>query len=200
MVQNDKLVFLKQKFLETVYVKDASTGYIVVEEFNLRIDPDILEFASRCWAEHFQHDGQIDAVVGLPDAGSRLVSVVASMLHVKHILPSKRTPVVPGAWRDVVSFTNDSFTSGQKNIKSHFGFVEKGMRILVIDDVIAHGSTAIAGIQALQKAGAEVVGIAVLFDKVWQKGVARIKKETGVDAFSLIRIKKVSPSGRLEVA
>ncbi len=99
MTQDAKLSFLKQKFLETVYVRDAASGYIVAEEFNLRIDPDILEFASRCWAEHYHQQGPIDGVVGLPDAGSRLVSVVAPMIRAKHILPSKRLPVPrePGA-------------------------------------------------------------------------------------------------------
>ncbi len=99
-----------------------------------------------------------------------------------------------------MTFSNESFTTGQKNVISHFGFVEPGMRILVIDDVVAHGSTAIAGIQALQAAGAKVVGLAVLFDKVWQNGTQRIKSETGVDVFSLIRVKEVTPEGKLILA
>jgi adenine/guanine phosphoribosyltransferase-like PRPP-binding protein len=197
MKNQDKLVFLKQKFLESAFVKDAKKGYIVVKSFNLAIDPDVLEFASRCWAEHFHHDTHIDAIVGLPDAGARLVSVLGEMLRVGSILPSKRTLVVPGAWEDVVSYRNQSFTTNQDEVQSHIGFMKAGMRVLLVDDVVAHGNTAIAAIKALQAAGVEVIGLAVLFDKAWQGGVERIESETGVKVFSLINIKKITPKGKV---
>jgi len=197
MTTQDKLVFLKQKFLQSAFVKDAAKGYISVKSFNLAIDPDVLEFASRCWAEHYHHDTNIDAIVGLPDAGSRLVSVVGEMLRVDSILPSKRTTVVPGSWEDVVSYSNKSFTMGQDDILSHIGFVKKGMRILLVDDVIAHGNTAMAAIKALQEAGVEIVGLCVLFDKAWQGGVRQIQEKTGVEAFSLINIQEITPQGEI---
>jgi adenine phosphoribosyltransferase len=199
MTTTDKLDFLKTRFLRSAHVKDAKKGYIVVKDFNLSIDPDILQFASRCWAEKYDKNIQLDAIIGLPDAGSRLVSVLADMLRVKAILPAKRTAVVPGAWESVVSFSNASFTTDQEGIKSHIGFVKPGMKVLLVDDVVAHGSTAVAAIQALQKYGVEVVGLAVLFDKVWQKGIDKIKQETGVDVFSLIRIKEITAEGKISI-
>lgn len=197
MNMSSKISFLKQKFLESAFVKDAAKGYIVVKAFNILIDLDVLQFASRCWAERYHHDTHIDAVVGLPDAGARLTPLVGEMLRVKFILPSKRSAVIPGSWEDVISFSNASFTMGQDTIISHIGFVKPGMRVLLIDDVVAHGSTAIAAIKALQKQGAEVVGLAVLFDKTWQGGLAKITKETGVEAFSLISVKKIAKNGEV---
>lgn len=197
MTTEDKLEFLKRKFLETVYVQNAEKGYVVAKSFNLAIDPDVLEFASRCWAEHYHHIKNIDAIVGLPDAGARLVSILGQMLRVDTILPSKRATVVPGAWQDVISYSNRSFTMSQDEVKSHIGFVKPGMKVLVVDDVVAHGSTAVAAIKALQNDGVEVVGLGVLFDKDWQGGIDRIKKETGVKTFSLISIKKITPDEKL---
>ncbi len=191
MTTQDKLDFLQHKFLQTAFIKDAKKGYIVAETFNLAIDPDVLEFASRCWAEHYHQIKQIDAIVGLPDAGSRLVSVLAQMLRVTSILPSKRALQIPGAWRDVVSFSNASFTTNQEEVLSHIGFVKPGMKVLLVDDVVAHGTTAVAAIRALQAAGIEVVGLAVLFDKAWQGGMEKIKAETGVEAFSLIHLASI---------
>lgn len=199
MTIQDKLDFLKQKFLQTAFVKDAKSGYVVVKEFNLTIDLDVLEFASRCWAEHYHHIKDIDAIVGLPDAGSRLVSVVGEMLRVQHILPSKRSEIVPGAWENVVSFSNKSFTMHLEGVRSHIGFVEKGTKVLLIDDVIAYGNTAITAIKALQKAEAEVVGLAVLFDKTWQGGVKKIEQETGIKPFSLISIQKITGKGEIRL-
>lgn len=200
MTTNDKLEFLKHKFLQTAYVKDAQKGYVVVKDFNLSIDPDILQFASRCWAEKYHQRTDLDAIVGLPDAGARLVSLLGEMLRVKHILPSKRATVVPGAWEDVVSYTNKSFTTNQDEVKSHIGFVKAGTKVLLVDDVVAHGNTAVAAIAALQKAGVEVIGLAVLFDKAWQNGVKRIEEETGVQAYSLIHIQEITSNGEIVLA
>ncbi len=200
MTTDAKLLFLRQKFLECAFVKDIEKGYVVVKEFNLSIDPDVLEFASRCWAEKYHHDTHIDAIVGLPDAGSRLVSVLGEMLRVTTILPSKRSSVIPGAWEDVISYSNRSFTTGRDDIQSHIGFIKKGMRVLLVDDVVAHGNTAVAAIKALQDAGVEVVGLAVLFEKVWQKGTEIVKDETGVEVFSLIRIEEITAEGKLKLS
>lgn len=197
MTTDDKLLFLRQKFLNYAFVKDIEKGYVVVKEFNLSIDPDVLEFASRCWAEKYHHDTHIDAIVGLPDAGSRLVSVLGEMLRVKSILPSKRSEVIPGAWEDVISYSNRSFTTGRDDIKSHIGFIKSGMRVLLVDDVVAHGNTAVSAIKALQAAGVEVIGLAVLFDKVWQNGIDLVKEETGIEIYSLIRIEKIDQEGKL---
>lgn len=197
MTTQDKLEFLKLKFLKCAFVKDPIKGYISVKDFNLAIDLDVLQFASRCWAEHYHQYKQIDAIVGLPDAGSRLISILGEMLRVDMILPSKRAAVVPGSWEDVISYSNASFTTNQEEVKSHIGFIHAGMKVLVVDDVVAHGTTAIAAIKALQKAGVEIVGLAVLFDKAWQGGVEKVKAETGVNTFSLISIKEITPQGKI---
>lgn len=199
MKPQDHLSILKRLFLENAKVKDAKTGYVVAKPFNLCIDSDILEIASRCWAQKYRAEN-IDAIVGLPDAGARLVSILANMLGISTILPAKRSSIVPGAWEDVVSYQNDSFTTGLKGIQSHIGFVRPGMRVLVIDDVIARGETAVAAIKALQEKGIIIVGLGVLFDKVWQEGVVQIKKETGIDTYSLIRVQHLSDSGEIQLS
>jgi len=178
-------------------VQDIQKGYIKATPFNLSLDPDLLSLVSRCWAEHYIEKPRIEAIVGLPDAGSRLVSIVADMLRIKKILPSKRTPISPGSWESPVSFSNSSFTTDQDEVISQIGFVEPGMRLLLVDDVVAHGTTAIASIKALQARNVEIVGLAVIFDKMWQKGVKRIEEETGVSVFSLIRIESISPDGKI---
>ncbi|MEP7166671.1 MAG: phosphoribosyltransferase family protein [Candidatus Woesebacteria bacterium] len=198
MKPQDHLTILKKLFIENSVVKDAKSGYIVAKPFNLCIDSDVLEIASRCWANEYRKN-DIDAIVGLPDAGARLVSILANMLGISTILPAKRSSILPGAWENIVSYENDSFTTGQKGIQSHIGFVQPKMKILVIDDVIARGNTAVAAIKALQAKGAIVVGLGALFDKVWQNGAVQIEKETGVKAFSLISIQTISEAGEIHI-
>jgi len=197
MTTDQKRTLLKQLFLQSAFVKDAEKGYVVVESFNLAIDPDVLELASRCWADLFKDFKDIDAVVGLPDAGARLAPLLAEKLHAHTILPSKRVPNPPGAWKDVVSYSNSSFTTNQDEVVSHIGFVRAGMKVLLVDDVVAHGNTAVAAINALKKVGVDVIGIAVLFDKSWQEGRKRVERETGVKVSSLISIDLITPKGKL---
>ncbi|PIR62206.1 MAG: hypothetical protein COU65_04625 [Candidatus Pacebacteria bacterium CG10_big_fil_rev_8_21_14_0_10_42_12] len=199
MTQQGKIDFLKQRFLEAAFVKDAEKGYVVVEPFNLAIDPDILQFASRSWAQEFHAHKQINAIVGLPDAGARLVSILAEMLRVERILPAKRAQLIPGAWQDVVSYTNKSFTTETVGVQSHIGFVKSGDSVLLVDDVIAYGDTAVAAIKSLQESGVDVLGMCVLFDKVWQGGVERIEKETGIKPYSLIRIQEITKEGKIKL-
>jgi len=186
-----KVSQLKKLFLKDAFVRDAETGYVVVKNFNITIDPKILMLASECWATYYQDEGPIDAIVGLPDAGSRLVPYLGNMLHVQYILPAKRTDKVPGAWENVITFSNYSFTM-DTNLKSHIGFIKPGMRVLLVDDVVAHGTTAVAAIKAVQAAGAKVVGLAVLFNKSWQNGLKEIEDETRVKVCSLISIKEIT--------
>ncbi len=178
-------------------MKDAQKGYVVVQNFNLTIDPEILDLATRCWADMYQEHTNVDAVVGLPDAGSRLAPLLAEKLHAKLVLPSKRSVTPPGAWQDVVTYSNPSFTTNQEDVTSHIGFVKKGTKVLLVDDVIAKGHTAIAAIQALQKAGVEVVGLAVLFDKTWQGGKAVVEQTTSIEVCSLISIQSITADGKI---
>lgn len=96
-----------------------------------------------------------------------------------------------------MKFTNKSFTTGQDEVISQIGFLKPGMRLLIVDDVVAHGSTAVSSIKALQDYGVEIVGLAIIFDKKWQGGVAKVEKETGVLVFSLISIESISKAGKI---
>jgi adenine/guanine phosphoribosyltransferase-like PRPP-binding protein len=197
MYTTDCQSIIKQEFLKHAVVMDKEKGYIVVEPLNLVLDPDLLSLASRAWAEEYIDLQRIDAIVGLPDAGSRLVSILADMLRIKKVLPSKRTDVVPSSWNSVVTYSNASFTTGKEDLVSNIGFVKPGMRLLIVDDVVARGETAISAIKALQEYGVEVVGMAVLFDKIWQGGVKRVEEETGISVFSLVSIESISESGEV---
>ena len=79
--------------------------------------------------------------------------------------------------------------------------IEKNDRVVIIDDIISTGGTLIGIIKTLKKIEAEIVDIIVLAEKIDYNGVDRVKKMTGLDVRSLIKIsvsgarsKVVSPS------
>ncbi|MHA1933196.1 MAG: phosphoribosyltransferase family protein [Promethearchaeota archaeon] len=66
--------------------------------------------------------------------------------------------------------------------------IEKGDNVVIIDDMISTGGTMIGIIKTLQSIGANIVEIVVLAEKIEYKGIQRVKKETGFDVRSLVRI------------
>ena len=66
--------------------------------------------------------------------------------------------------------------------------IEKGDKVVIIDDIISTGGTMIGIIKTLKSIGANIVKIIVLAEKIEYKGIQRVKKETGINVTSLVRI------------
>lgn len=192
---------LREWFLENAVVTDIKKGYIVVAELNIVLDTELLGLITNAWIQLFQNL-EIDAIVGLPDAAGRLVSPLALALNIPTILPAKKHSY-PKGWEglgEVVEYEAESFTGPTQEVMSAFiGGVIAGMRVLVIDDVVATGEVGASAILALQQAGVIVVGLGVIFDKVWQGGVEKIEHETGVPVSSLVSVDEITPEGKIKL-
>ena len=57
------------------------------------------------------------------------------------------------------------------------GRLEKGQRVVVIEDLISTGGSVIDTVNALRDAGAEVLGVAAIFTYGMKKGIERLKAE-----------------------
>jgi len=71
------------------------------------------------------------------------------------------------------------------NIEIHEDAVQKGQRVLVVDDLLATGGTVKANIELVEKLGGEIVGVGFLIELGYLNG----RKALGdkYDVFSLIR-------------
>jgi len=78
-----------------------------------------------------------------------------------------------------------------EHFEMHADAVQKGERVLIIDDLIATGSSSISAIDLVRKLGGKPVGFAALVDLAFLKGVENIKKaHPEVDIFALIKFEK----------
>jgi len=59
-------------------------------------------------------------------------------------------------------------------------------RVLVLDDVLATGGTAVAAVTAVRAAGAAVVAVGVMAELLGLGGRARVEAEAGVPVFALM--------------
>jgi len=76
------------------------------------------------------------------------------------------------------------YTSG--NI--YLNGVNKGDKVIIVDDLISTGGTMLALIEAVHLAGAEIVDIVCVAEKVDYSGVDRVKNETGFQIKTLVKV------------
>ena len=77
------------------------------------------------------------------------------------------------------------------------GRLEKGQKVVVIEDLISTGGSCIEVVEALREAGAEVLGVASIFTYGMKKGVERMA-EAKVKSVSLTNLDTIARVGAEE--
>ena len=78
-----------------------------------------------------------------------------------------------------------------ENFEIHVDSIQKGQRVVIIDDLIATGSSSISAIDLVKKLGGNVVGFGVLCDLEFLGGIEKIKKaHPDTEILSLITFNK----------
>lgn len=84
-----------------------------------------------------------------------------------------------------------SFTKGTvSKFRVAEKFLEKGDKVLIIDDFLAHGEASLALADIVRQAGADVVGIGVVIEKGFQGGSDKLRAH-GYNVESLVIIDKI---------
>lgn len=117
-------------------------------------------------------------LAGIESRGFVFAAPVAARLGLGFVMIRKKGKL-PGA---VVSHAYD-LEYGSDTLQVAEGLIEKGTRVVLIDDLIATGGTARASIQLLHQVGADPVGAAFLIELVGLGGAERL----GVPATPLLR-------------
>lgn len=126
------------------------------------------------------HGGPFDIVAGIEARGFIFGAAVAHALGVGLVLIRKGGKL-PG--RTVA--VDYALEYGEDRIEMHEDALVPGARVLLVDDLIATGGTALAAIRLLRKAGGEVTGAAFVIDLPDLGGAARIASE-GVAVGALV--------------
>ena len=111
-----------------------------------------------------------DAVAGIEARGFVFGAALAHALGLGVVLLRKRNKL-PGATIGL----NYALEYGQDRIEMHADAVTPGMRVLLVDDLIATGGTALAGAELLREAGAVVDTAAFVIDLPDLGGAARLR-------------------------
>lgn len=101
----------------------------------------------------------IDKVVGLEARGFILGGAIAHQLG-KGFVPIRKKGKLPGAT------IGESYTLeyGEASVEIHNDAIQPGEKILLVDDLLATGGTAEAGIKLIERLGGEIMGCAFIID------------------------------------
>src|SRR5882724_11145842 len=102
---------------------------------------------------------KIDKVAGLEARGFILGGAIAHQLSIGFV-PIRKKGKLP---HTVIGEDYD-LEYGKDRVEIHIDAIENGDQVLVVDDLIATGGTATAGIRLLERAGAKVVGCSFIID------------------------------------
>ena len=123
---------------------------------------------------------KIDKVAGIEARGFILGGAVAHQLSVGFVPLRKR-----GKLPHTTVAVEYALEYGTDVIEMHLDAVVAGERVLLIDDLIATGGTALAGVELLRGAGAVVVAAAFVIDLPDLGGAERLRA-AGVAVSSLV--------------
>jgi adenine phosphoribosyltransferase len=133
-------------------------------------------------AEEFanQYRGKIDSICAIESRGFLFGTLIANKLNIPFHLVRKKGKL-PG---ETVSYSYD-LEYGSATVEIHRGFVKAGERVLVHDDVLATGGTAIAASELIKMEGGIVAGFAFMIELEFLKGKERLEAYSN-DIFSIL--------------
>lgn len=123
----------------------------------------------------------INKIVGEEDRGGYIAAIMAYK-HKKALAMTKWNPDGLECGH-VIDFRN-AYTKG----KMYLHGVSEKDKIILIEDLVDSGGTLIAMIKLLGKVKVEIRDILVVAEKIDYNGRERVKKETGYDIKSLIKV------------
>jgi len=134
---------------EGIMFRDVTTLFADPRGFRMCIDQMLHPYAG----------APIDKVVGLEARGFILGGAIAHQLGTGFV-PIRKKGKLPGT-----TISQDyKLEYGEAIVEIHDDAIEAGERILVVDDLLATGGTAEAGIKLIERLGGDIVGCSFIVD------------------------------------
>ena len=134
---------------EGIMFRDVTTLFLDARGFRLAIDQLLAPFVGQ----------RIDKVAGLEARGFILGGAVAHQLSVGFV-PIRKKGKLPG--KTIQQDYTLEYASA--TVEIHDDCLQPGEKVLLVDDLLATGGTAEAGIKLVERLGANIVGCAFVVD------------------------------------
>ena len=179
---------LKQRILQEGFSLPGNV--LKVDSFlNQQIDPELSLKMGEEFANRF-HDCKIDRVLTIEASGIAIGLTTALKLGVPLVFARKRTSIL--MTESMYSTEVFSYTKKETNrISVLKKFLPATENVLIIDDFLANGDSALGLAKIVEEAGSNVVGIGIAIEKSFQIGKSKLTA-AGYRIESLARIKSLA--------
>ncbi len=127
-------------------------------------------------------DIEFDAVAAVESRGFMFGGVIADRLGIPLVLVRK-----PGKLPADTISEDYTLEYGTNTVEMHRNSLEKGSRVLIVDDLVATGGTVLATAELIKRDGSTPAAAAFLMDLRFLGGAERIEK-AGIPVRSLIKL------------
>lgn len=145
-------------------------------------DPEALHAVVEEIAKHFEGRG-ITKVVGAEARGFLVGAPVAYRLGCGFV-PARKPGKLP---REVFS-QSYSLEYGTDELQIHRDALSEGDRVLIVDDLVATGGTAVASAKLVEQAGAEVAGFGFILELCFLNPRQIIATDCDQEVFTLVKV------------
>ena len=153
-------------------------GILFKDVTTLWKDPEAFAFVTDALAQKCKSLSP-DVIAGIEARGFIVGSAIAYLLGLGFV-PIRK----PGKLPYVVEKITYDLEYGTDTIEIHTDAVEKGQRVVLLDDLLATGGTARGAIQLLEKIGATVAGTGFIVELGFLEGRKRLSTQSEI--FSVI--------------
>jgi adenine phosphoribosyltransferase len=162
-------------------VKDFPKKGIIYKDITpLLNDKYLLELTSRLLAEPFRGH-QIDYVVGLESRGFLFGTNLAQDLHAGFI-PIRKPNKLPAETESV----DYELEYGTDTLEMHKDSINPGDNVLIHDDLVATGGSAMAATRLVEKLGGNIIGYSFVMEIEFLKG--RQSLDQNVPFYSILSV------------
>ena len=193
MVSEEKVRLLEERIRRDGVVRNGTI--LKVDSFlNHQLDVKLLDELGKEFYRLFKDQG-VTKILTIESSGIAIAVSVAREFNVPAVFAKKnRTKNIEG---EVYSAAVESFTSGiTYTVIISRKFLNRGDRVLIIDDFLAQGQALKGLVGMVEDAGAVVVGCGMAIEKGFQAGGKNLRNQ-GYRVESLAIIDAMNPQGEI---
>jgi len=146
-------------------------GILFYDVTTLLRDPAGFKLSIDAMSEPYHGQG-ISLVVGIESRGFILGAAVADRIGAGFV-PVRKVGKLPAA----TIRASYALEYGTDSLEMHEDAVERGQKVLIVDDLLATGGTARAAVDLVRQLGGNVHGVALLIELVALNGRAKLEGE-----------------------